>query len=62
MIVNPFPNPPQQLWQKQTLWWLNSMSGPPPVASADQDNEETRRDLPPAAPAARCWSRVLPGL
>jgi len=62
MIVKPLPNPPQQLWHEQTLRWLNSMSGSPPIPSVDQDNEETDRDPSPAAPAARCWSRVLPGL
>ena len=63
MLVEPIAQSPQPAWQEQTGRHLKSASAPARSVSFNQpDDNDLDPDPPPAAPAARPWPRVFPGL
>ncbi len=60
MIVE-LVNSSQSAWREHNVRPLKPMDAPAPMASFNHpDDDDT--DPPPAAPAARPWPRVFPGL
>jgi len=60
MIVEPTVNPAQPGWPDQAARPLKPAQAT--MASFHHHNDDTDPDPPPAAPAARPWPRVFPGL
>jgi hypothetical protein len=52
----------QPAWREQIDRQLKPVSAPAPIASFNQPDDDIDPQPPPAAPAARPWLRVFPGL
>jgi hypothetical protein len=62
MLVEPIVKSSQPAWREQIDRPLKLVSAPAPIASFHQPSNDIDPDPPPAAPAARPWPRVFPGL
>ena len=54
----------QSFWREQAGRWLSAQPAPGPTTT-DGERPDENRDPdppPPAAPGARFWPRILPGL
>lgn len=62
MLVEPFVESSQPLWQDHRGRRLGPPRARAPLVAVNQPDNDTDPDPPPAAPAMRPWPRVFPGL
>jgi hypothetical protein len=62
MILEPIVEPSRPAWRTQMDRHSKPANAVAPMACFNQPDDDIAPDPPPAAPAARPWPRVIPGL